>query len=124
MVCLSAQRVCQAVIGYINHNIEIIATYGLVDHTFRLAGSESRDVRLNNVAVFVVVFESNIVMMLMFAVLSPGCKIVVYFLTEFSAAGSRDQSQSTGWHGFQNSFIVWHDLSSIKCVTIFICNNL
>ena len=47
----------------------------------RFSGTKSWNMRLDDVALFVIFLESNIVVMLVFAMLSPGGQIAVYFFS-------------------------------------------
>ena len=108
MIGLSAKGVGQAVVCYINHNEQVVTSYRLIDHTFGFSGTESRNIRFNNIAFSGIVLKSNIVLMLVLTVLSPGSKIIIDLATELCAAGRRDQPECTAWDSFQDSFIVWH----------------
>ena len=109
MVCLAAQGIGQAVIAYVNHQIQVIAADRFTENALGLAASESGNTRGNNVVISLITFENDIGMMLVLSFISPLNEIVVDLLAEFLAAGKGNDAEFAYRNGFQISgFFIRH----------------
>ncbi len=77
VVYLSEQGIGQRVIHHIHQEVDVLAANGLLNRTLRLTGTETGNLRRYNVAVLLVAFKSDGMLMLALPVASPLSKIIV-----------------------------------------------
>ena len=86
VVCLSAQRVSHAVVGYIHHDIEVITTNGIFNHTFGFTGTKTRGICIYNIRCAVIILECNVILVCIVTCVPPFYKILVDLFSKFRAA--------------------------------------
>ena len=90
--------------------IDILSAHRLVENPLRLAGAETRAHGVDNIGVFFVVVEMDGGVGRRF--ISPGDDILVYLLTDFSAALKGNDSEIPIWNCLCQVFLA-HCLSSV-----------
>ena len=106
VVCVAAKRIRQTVIADIKQNVDIISADRFVDDTFCLSRTETRNLRLNDIAVALIAFVGGNVFLSKFisASFSPLNQVIVDFFSKCGAAVQRNQSQSSDWQCVKMSF--------------------
>ena len=100
MVCVSCQRIGEAVVAYVDHQIEIFSTNRLFDDSFCLSGTESRNIGINDKSISVITGESDISFMFRTAFFAPFYQIIIDLVSKTFASSDRNQSERSYWNIF------------------------
>ena len=93
----------------VTEDINIVTSDGFVNNAFSLARAEAVEGGVDNVSVTLIAVKSDCCFVLAFTFLSPGCKIVVYFVCEFLTPGKGDNPQRTNRNCVRYTESVCHD---------------
>ncbi len=110
MVRPPAQRIGQAVIADVHHDIQIVPAYRLLDRTLGLAGAEPGRPGFDDIGIPLITGESDRRFMLALTIMSPGDQILVYLLAKVPDTAKRDQSQWPHRDRLDGLLLVYHVL--------------
>ena len=86
MVCVSCQRVSNIIITYIDHQVYILSTYGFSKDTFGFTRTETRYAGIDQIILFLISGESNIILVLVSAFAAPFNKVIIYLISKLFTA--------------------------------------
>ena len=98
VVYMAAQRISEAVVADIHHDVEVVAADRLVDNALCLAAAKAGDLCVHNIRILLVSFKSNGGFIFVFPFPAPVRQIVVHFFAQLCAAVHRDQAQRAYWN--------------------------
>ena len=90
---VSADGIIDAVVTNINHNINIIPTYGFADLAFTFTGTETRGLNIDEVGITLISFKSAGAEFRVLTLFSPFYKPFIYFFAKGTAAIEGNKSQ-------------------------------
>ena len=92
MVFLSAERVCQAVVGDIHEQIDIVTSYRFQYFTLCLTGSKAWNTGLYNIRIALISCKRKRVFVLTLTLSPPSDKIFVHLVSKLLAAAQRNDA--------------------------------
>ena len=104
MVGIAAERISQAVVADIDHQIKVFSTYRLIDNTFGFTRSKTRYLCVDQIVRLFVAVENKVVFLETSLFLSPFYEIVIDFISQLFTAVYSNNAERTNWNIIQNSF--------------------
>ena len=86
MIGIAVKGVGHVVVAYVNQNVNVISADRFFDDTFGFAGTKTGSCCTDDVAVPLIAFESDVALVLVFPLITPGNQIVVDPITQLFAA--------------------------------------
>ena len=86
MVYHSAERVGQAVIADVHHEVQIVSADGFLDGSLSLSGTKTGGLCLDEVGIPLITFKSQVIFFLMVPVFSPFYDVVIDFVPQLFTA--------------------------------------
>ena len=86
MVCVSCQRVSDIIITYINHQVNIFSSYGFSKDTFGFTRTKTRYTGIDQIIIFLISRESNVILVLVSTFTTPFNKVIIYLISKLFAA--------------------------------------
>ena len=104
VVCVSGQRIGQAVVADIYHKINIFSAYGFSDDTLGFSGSEAGNLCVDQIIISFIPAENDVVFVDMSVLSSPFHQIIVYPVSHFLAPVKGNDPKCSNGNVFQVSF--------------------
>ena len=108
MVYHSAERVGQAVIADVHHEVQIVSADGFLDGSLSLSGTKTGGLCLDDVVIPLISGKCNGGFVLALPLPSPLYQMSVHLFPQLRAALQRDQSQWTDRYRFDGFLFVNH----------------